>query len=124
MQTWEYSPEYALRTYTFIVPFVPIGTLLTKFGMTRLNIFYTIRLVIGICSAYCESFFTESIRIRFGLQVAEITRIMLLLSPGIFYSCTSFLPSAIGSFLLLLAVALLFKRRYITREIDEINMLK
>ena len=113
MQTWEYSPEYALRTYTFIVPLVPIGHLLAKLGMSRLNIFYTIRLVLGICTAYCEATFADAICERFGTQTAELARIFLVLSPGIFYSSTSYLPSAVGSSLLMLALAFLLKRRHI-----------
>ena len=47
MQTWEYSPTYAIRSYAFIYPFYIIGSLLKYFSFSKIQIFYGIKIFLG-----------------------------------------------------------------------------
>jgi alpha-1,2-mannosyltransferase len=53
MQTWEYSPAYALRTYSFLLPLTAIGRLLLCFNFSQVQIFTVLRICLGGFSAVC-----------------------------------------------------------------------
>lgn len=95
MQTWEYAPQYALRTYAFIVPIL-VGTFPMSLVVPRHIIFQCIRVLLASFTAYCESRFVASINAYFGWNEAFMTLVLMLLSPGIFFSSTSYLPSAVA----------------------------
>jgi alpha-1,2-mannosyltransferase len=112
MQTWEYAPEYAIRTYAFISPFWCFGTLLKLIGLPKVLIFYCIRLLLGTSAAYAEASLIDGIDFRFGPSLARYSFLFTLFSPGILYASTSFLPSAVSMTLVLLANAAWMKRDY------------
>ena len=103
MQTWEYSPEYAIRTYSFITPFLIIGNIF-KIVLSMFNIhdflqkqicYYGIKIILGLFSAYSQSSLINIVNKEFGSFDAYILGIFLLSSAGIFYASTSLLPSAL-----------------------------
>ena len=105
MQTWEYSPDYAIRSYAFLSPFWIIGLLLKYFGFQKIHIFYAIKLLLGWFSAYSAYQFIKSIEITFNKRISNLSFILLLFSPGIAYASTSFLPSAVAMNISMLAAA-------------------
>lgn len=105
MQTWEYSPEFSIRTYAFIFPIYIIGTVLKTFQIPKLAVFYTIRAILGIFTTYSIESFLKSYYHCFGTRDLIILLCFLLFSPGIFYCSTSFLPSAVSLNLLLLSTS-------------------
>ena len=75
MQTWEYSPLIKLRSYSYLLPHVlvgkVIGLLLQVVGGShghhnKIVVFYGIRVVLGLVSAFCEAEFVQAINSRFG----------------------------------------------------------
>jgi alpha-1,2-mannosyltransferase len=105
MQTWEYSPEFAIRTYAFILPLSPLGYIASHFNMQKLHIFYLIRFLIGQFTAYCCSRLISAVEKTFKQDIHLPMCVFLLSSPGLFYASTSYLPSAVSSSLLMLAFA-------------------
>lgn len=105
LQTWEYAPSYSIRTYSFIYPFYVLLFPLHYMGCSKLFMFQFIRSVIGLCAAYSQTLFLQAIRDRIDKDVASCTLSLILFSPGCFYCSTSYLPSAIGSSLVMLSSA-------------------
>lgn len=118
-QTWEYSPEFALRSYAYLYPYVFVAklsagvyTLLkTTFGISLISspkifIFYGVRVCMGIASAFAETVLFNAVRRRFGRFVAALFFVFLASSPGMFRSSVEFLPSTFSMVLLAIAHAL------------------
>ena len=114
MQTWEYSPEFSLRTYVFIVPLSLLCQsvqLLVKVP-TRLTIFFAAKLGFGIISSLCQTAFLTSIKVKFGYLTQLTTFSLMIFCPGIFYMSTAYLPSAFCSFMLMIAISCWIYRKY------------
>jgi alpha-1,2-mannosyltransferase len=114
MQTWEYSPIYAIRSYAFIYPFAMIAMMFKNFfGIEKIPLFYTLRFIFALLASYSQHRFLSSLTIRYErLKNNKSTRILLaftsiflLLSPGVFYASTSYLPSAIAMSLFMLTLS-------------------
>ena len=105
MQTWEYSPEYALRSYAFIAPLLLLSNALCMLGVRKEHQFYVIRACIGAFTAYCEASLVSSVVDGRNRLRAYMLQMLISFSPGIFYFSTSFLPSAVGSSLLMLSIS-------------------
>ena len=102
-QTWEYSPAYGLRSYSYITLHEKIGALLSFFVVYKSQVFYGIKIVLGLVCALCETYFVSSIYRRFGSNIAFYTSLFLFFSPGLFISRTSYLPSSFAMYGLMLA---------------------
>ena len=113
MQTWEYSPEFAIRTYTFIAALWPFGMVYKLVGLSKPEIFLGIRLILGSFSAYAESRFIFAIEEVFGVAFMRLTTMILLFSPGIFFSVTAFLPSAVAMSLTMLFMGAWLKGEFV-----------
>ena len=58
MQTWEYSPVYAIRSYLYLWFYAFPARILEPF-VTKLMIFYLIRCLLALFSTACESIFLK-----------------------------------------------------------------
>lgn len=112
MQTWEYDPVFAIRSYAFIFPLFLVGNVLRKLGVEKIALFYCLRGIIGLFSTYSQYTFLSSLSRRYGKEpvaakhnLRGLVAIFLLLSPGVFFASTSFLPSAFSMTLTMLSVA-------------------
>ena len=57
-ETWEYSPKYALRSYTYLlIHVVPAWLYHQLLQPNRLLIFYFSRCLLGLLCAFCEVYF-------------------------------------------------------------------
>lgn len=58
LQTWEYSPEFALRSYTYLlIHGVPAFVYNCLFKSNPMMVFYFVRIVLGISCALVELYF-------------------------------------------------------------------
>lgn len=105
LQTWEYAPVFAIRTYSFIYPFFLIGSLLAKLGFSKVFVFRCIKYLLGGFAAYSETQFICAVQEQFGSDVGFVTMLLVLVSPGVFFSSTAYLPSAVCMSLLMLSNA-------------------
>lgn len=98
-QTWEYSPEYAIRSYTYLIPYV-IVTYPIKLVEKFVNIpsyyqFYWIRLI-ALCGFTC---FTElrlfySINSSLNRKVGNWFLFLSSIAPGMSHAGVALLPSS------------------------------
>jgi len=111
MQTWEYAPQYAIRTYAFISPFILVGHILKSLQLSKFAIFVGIRSVIAFFSALSHSFLINAYKSTLGEEFSFILFVFFLASPGIFFSSSSLLPSSICGSLVSLSVGYWFQNQ-------------
>jgi alpha-1,2-mannosyltransferase len=104
LQTWEYSPEYAIRswTYTGIHSLVIwIGTLpLRALPLARPKVveFYFLRIVLAFACALCESRLYSVVSRTINPRVAIFFAMALLFSPGMYHAAPAYLPSTFAMY--------------------------
>jgi alpha-1,2-mannosyltransferase len=103
LQTWEYSPEFALRSYAFLFPYAAAGHvgrfLASLFTLTpdlspKLVVFYSVRIGQALACAVAEVFMYDSCIFQFGKHAGRVFLILLAVSPGMFRASTELLPSS------------------------------
>lgn len=110
LQTWEYSPTFALRSYAFLFPFaVParLGAALAVLisAAPKPAEFYAVRVALALASTGAELALYDATALRFG-GVASRTLLLFLASlPGLYRASTEFLPSSISMILATLATS-------------------
>ena len=104
LQTWEYAPRFALRSWLYAgvhalvgVPFMALGS--------KPAVFYGIRVALGLFSAACEATLVAATAARHGRALATGTLFFMAFSPGTFQAGTALLPSSFAMCLTALAVA-------------------
>ena len=105
LQTWEYSPEFALRSWLYILLHaIPgkIASLILAKGSSQL---YFIRIVLGLVCAYCQTRLFCVISKEFGYRVGRIFEIVMTSSTGIFYASVAFLPSSFAMMTNMMGIA-------------------
>ena len=105
LQTWEYSPVFAIRSWAYI-QFHAMFTWI-YFGLlnhNKLMLFYFIRMVLSMICTLCEVQFYDGVALRFGNNVARITLAFLVLGTGMFISSTAFLPSSFCMYMTFLLI--------------------
>lgn len=104
LQTWEYSPAFAIRSYAYLwlhaLPGLVYSSLLQS---NRVLVFYFMRCILGFVCALCEVYFYKGVLRRFGPVVARSTLVLLLFSTGMFVSCTAYLPSSFSMYATMVA---------------------
>lgn len=113
MQTWEYSPTFAIRTYSFVFPFSLVSSLTVGLGISKISLFRLVKSLLGLLTAYSETHFISAIKERFGDEIGYTTMILVILSPGVFFSSASYLPSAMCMSLLMLSNAAFLREKRI-----------
>jgi alpha-1,2-mannosyltransferase len=113
MQTWEYSPQYAIRTYSFIYPFYLLSKALEWRGLSKNVIFYVLKGTMGTIAAYAQTRFTFSLYRTVGQSISSNAAVFLLLAPGVFFASTAYLPSAVCMSLLMLSIASWLENRFL-----------
>lgn len=95
-QTWEYSPEYGIRSWFYLLPYYNI----LSFGLVIVNrflpiwsIFYLLRLFLGYLMFKMESSLAVQLGTNFNLGLAKIYVILTMLNSGIFHAGVELLPS-------------------------------
>eukprot|EP01119_Soliformovum_irregulare_P000869 TRINITY_DN10637_c0_g1_i1.p1 TRINITY_DN10637_c0_g1~~TRINITY_DN10637_c0_g1_i1.p1 ORF type:complete len:558 (+),score=122.15 TRINITY_DN10637_c0_g1_i1:196-1869(+) len=102
-QTWEYSPEFGLRSYAYILLHASIAKLVAIFSSDKTFVFYCVRLFMGFVTSSTQTFFYSTVVERFGPFIGVSTFIILLFSPGFFIAGTAMLPSTFSMWALTVA---------------------
>lgn len=98
-QTWEYSPEYAIRSYAYLIPYYIIGAMtkaLTVVTVVRpLYQFYCVRLV-GLTgfTVLSELKLFTSLNKNIGNDIANWYLFLSTVSPGMSHAGVALLPSS------------------------------
>ena len=107
LQTWEYSPEYALRSWLYAslhALVIYIGSWLPFVGNKAAE-FYFLRLVFAAACAVCETQLFKTIAKAMNPRIAIVFMIILVSSAGMFHAAISYLPSSFALYFVCLAMA-------------------
>lgn len=105
LQTWEYSPEYSIRSWLYIVIHAAIGKLGSLLSRTKAFEFYFIRIVLALTCAICESRLYSAISRTLNPRIAILFMIILVSSPGMFHASTAYLPSSFAMYTTMLGMS-------------------
>ncbi|XP_046734487.1 alpha-1,2-mannosyltransferase ALG9 [Diprion similis] len=112
-QTWEYSPDYALRSYTYLLlHVVPAKIYCSLLEPNPVLVFYFIRCLLSVGCAVSEVYFYKNVCREFGVHIARLTLAFLIFSSGMYISSAAFLPSSFSMYLSTVAIAAWYDRKY------------
>ncbi|CAH2351343.1 alpha-1,2-mannosyltransferase Alg9p [[Candida] railenensis] len=97
-QTWEYSPEYAIRSYFYLVPYYILAYPLQLMSFSSVAQFYWIRFV-ALCgfTAYTEFSLFTSIQKNLGSsKIANWFLFFSTIAPGMSHASVALLPSSLA----------------------------
>ena len=91
-QTWEYSPDYAIRSWIYVSLHAIVNKLGSFFLSSKSSEFYFVRSILAIACAGCETQLFSTIARALNPRIAVMFMIVTLSSPGMFYASVSYLP--------------------------------
>ncbi|KAL7518547.1 hypothetical protein ACHAWX_003364 [Stephanocyclus meneghinianus] len=122
MQTWEYAPQYALRTYAYLLPMAAVAQsyrfLLDRLPLSIVEslsklllqgaaipsslppsdnkplLFAMLRGTLALVSSLAELSFLRAVRDEISPRVARWTAFLQLTAAGNFHACAAYLPSS------------------------------
>ena len=95
LQTWEYSPDFALRGWTYILLHsAPVVFLKMNARLSGPILFAVLRCLLCVVASFLDTFLVSKISQKIGHPAAFSTFLFLLLSPGCTQASFAFLPSA------------------------------
>ena len=104
LQTWEYDPEYAFRSYAYVGLHALVAAVCGgAWGADKIAVFHRTRVVLALCCAACEAFFVSGVAFRLGTRTGALTLAALMLSAGMTHAAPAFLPSTFTMYGLLVA---------------------
>ncbi|KAG7830846.1 hypothetical protein KL920_001437 [Ogataea angusta] len=110
-QTWEYSPEYAIRSYAYLLPFTVfnkplriLAALVPSVQIPPYLQFYLVRLAIALSTASAEIHLANTLA-YISTDVANWFLILQAVNPGMSHASISLLPSSFSMLLTLVATA-------------------
>ncbi|KAG9228090.1 glycosyltransferase family 22 protein [Amylocarpus encephaloides] len=106
LQTWEYSPDYAIRSWLYIAFHALIGSFrrLLPFS-TKVGEFYFIRYALAFVCAICQTHMFRVINNTLNPRIAIFFMMSMIFSPGMFHASASFLPSSFAMYTTMVGMA-------------------
>jgi alpha-1,2-mannosyltransferase len=84
MQTWEYSPQYGIRSYAFILPSYLCSSFLQHYlGLEKIALFNSIKLCLGLLYLYSCLQLVQSMKKVVPNDMYKIFFLFLTFSPGL-----------------------------------------
>lgn len=107
-QTWEYSSQFALRSYLYLIFHEFVGRPASLlFGEEKVRVFYAVRFFLGLLSVIADAVLVVALSRKYGKRLASYALAMLCLTSGCFFASTSFLPSSFAMYAMSLSSGLL-----------------
>ena len=105
-QTWEYSPEYSIRSWFYIGLHAIVGNFRRLLPQsTKVGEFYFVRYILAFVCALCQVLFFRVISFTLSPRIGIFFLLATVLSPGNFHASTAFLPSSFAMYTSLLGAA-------------------
>lgn len=106
MQTWEYSPDYSIRSWLYIAIHALVGNTRRLLPQsTKLGEFYFVRYAMAFFCALCQVLLFRVLSFTLNARIGLFFMIATVISPGNFHSATAFLPSSFAMYMSLLGAA-------------------
>ncbi|KAG7122032.1 Alpha-1 like protein [Verticillium longisporum] len=99
LQTWEYSPDYAIRSWLYVVIHAVVGNMRRLLPQTsKVGEFYFIRYVLAIACALCQVLLFRVVSTTLNARIGIIFLCATVFSAGNFHASTAFLPSSFAMY--------------------------
>ncbi|RKP27837.1 Alg9-like mannosyltransferase family-domain-containing protein [Syncephalis pseudoplumigaleata] len=105
LQTWEYSPVYAIRSWAYIGLHALLGRAMTLLARNKVQVFYAMRFALVVACAACETAFYQSVVDHVNRRVARYLLVALLFSAGMAQAAPALLPSTFAMYTGMLAAS-------------------
>uniref|UniRef100_A0A5S6Q9A6 Mannosyltransferase n=1 Tax=Trichuris muris TaxID=70415 RepID=A0A5S6Q9A6_TRIMR len=96
LQTWEYSPTYAIRSYALLLVLKPAFWLCKMFNVAKRTEFYVVRACLALYSAFGDVCLSNMLQCVFSRKLADYVRWMQVFAAGMFISSPALLPSSLS----------------------------
>ncbi|KAI7239206.1 glycosyltransferase family 22 protein [Hortaea werneckii] len=104
-QTWEYSPEYAIRSWAYVGLHALVTLPVKLLGLGKSAEFYFLRLVLGFVCALCEARLFSKINAALNPRIGLTFLLVMASSPGMWHASISYLPSSFAMYFVTLGIA-------------------
>ena len=104
-QTWEYAPEFSIRSWLYIVIHAIIGKLGSLLSSNKNFEFYFVRGVLALACAAAETRLFLAISKILNPRIAIIFMLAMISSPGMFHASVAYLPSSFSMYCAMLGMA-------------------
>ncbi|KAF8959365.1 mannosyltransferase [Entomortierella lignicola] len=99
LETWEYSPLYAIRSWAYIlVHAFPAELARLALSANRLQVFFILRIFLGAISAHCEATLYRAVVEEVDPRIGRYLLLALLTSAGTWIASNAFLPSTFAMY--------------------------
>lgn len=98
LQTWEYSPVYAIRSWLYIIIHAIPGKSVSAISWRRPTEFYSIRTILALVCAVAETRLFSAISRSLNPSLAWIVTFAMVTTPGMFYASVAYLPSSFAMY--------------------------
>ncbi|KAI1877332.1 hypothetical protein JX265_003340 [Neoarthrinium moseri] len=106
LQTWEYSPDYAIRSWFYVGLHAIVGNFRRLLPHpTKLGEFYFVRYILAFICALCQVLMFRVVSFTLNPRIGLFFLIATVITPGNFHSATAFLPSSFAMYTSLLGAA-------------------
>ncbi|KAI1759428.1 glycosyltransferase family 22 protein [Hypoxylon sp. FL1150] len=106
LQTWEYSPDFAIRSWSYVGLHAIIGNIRRLLPQsTKLAEFYFVRYILAFVCSLCQVLLFRVISFTLNPRIGLFFLMATVMSPGNFHSSTAYLPSSFAMYTSLLGAA-------------------
>ncbi|KAG7666213.1 ALG9 [[Candida] subhashii] len=104
-QTWEYSPEFKIRSYSYLIPYYIIGKFFQYFNIEPMSIFYGIRIIaLSGMTSLCELILFKKL-LYHSNSIANWWLLFSSIAPGMSHAGVALLPSTLAMQTTILAMS-------------------
>ena len=104
-QTWEYSPDFAIRSWAYTALHALVVAPLKLFARSKAAQFYFLRIVLGFVCALCETRLFAKVHATLHPRIAALLLFVLATAPGMAHASTAYLPSSFAMYFSTLGAA-------------------
>ena len=105
LQTWEYSPEYAIRSWLYALIHAIPSKIAAAFVSKKVFEFYLVRGMLGLICAGCETRLFSAISRTMNPRISLIFLLAMVSSSGMFHASVAYLPSSFAMYTAMMGAA-------------------
>ncbi|KAI1209582.1 glycosyltransferase family 22 protein [Annulohypoxylon truncatum] len=106
LQTWEYSPDYSIRSWSYIALHAIVGNIRRLLPQsTKVSEFYFIRYILAFVCSLCQVLLFRVVSFTLNPRIGLFFLMATVMSPGNFHASTAYLPSSFAMYTTLLGTA-------------------
>ncbi|CAZ83103.1 unnamed protein product [Tuber melanosporum] len=119
LQTWEYSPVYAIRSWAYVgLHAIATRAISLVPQLEKTYEFYGLRCLFAVFCAYSEKRLYAVVSSSINPRVGILYLVLTIGSAGMFHAAAAFLPSTFAMYTTMLAMASFMDRRWGSRSVQ------